>query len=507
MTTDMTSANFISFPSCSLRTKKIRFLSLDNGNQTVSTNEDLQKGTPLFLATDVLNGTAITPDNQPRIHARYSKLGLATKLMFPSGTKVSGLHGISRGVWFYSIQGVVKVTFEFHSSDHQIMVMDTLQDVWRKRHNASLLPLSITVKSIHSSRSKCTAELSTECGGMDKQAEMVENTIHSQLHDAEGQKDLRDISLSQKRHYTIVLRDNVPSKKRTLADFEKDNLIESSDPKSDCVDDRPCQQQMQRKYASDLSIHHTEEVSTDEEPCTPVFDRTKCWCHLLKSRLQGSATQVGCRERIMFGQELVTALEKFGERMCLMTDRELTLLCGMMNAVSSHHWNRPEGTVGGSPGGDCHGNSDTFLCAVAKWLGSTFHREVMAISERVEDFKLRNIDHINSLPQPERLVHTLFPKPMVEFVMCWVGTSNDEEGVTSSAGADAADSDCCRTQSSHGDKSKDDEDSVLEEHAHENLNPKACFPLVQFILEMANQTLISGMAHVIYPRLIQHTNI
>ena len=49
--------------------------------------QEMLSEVPVFLATDVLNGTAVTPDNQPRIHARYGKQGLATKLLFPAGEK------------------------------------------------------------------------------------------------------------------------------------------------------------------------------------------------------------------------------------------------------------------------------------------------------------------------------------------------------------------------------------------------------------------------------------
>lgn len=49
-------------------------------------------GTPLFLATDILTGTSVTADNQPRIHARYGKQGLATKLTITSG--VYNLKGV-----------------------------------------------------------------------------------------------------------------------------------------------------------------------------------------------------------------------------------------------------------------------------------------------------------------------------------------------------------------------------------------------------------------------------
>ena len=146
------------------------------------------------------------------------------------------------------------------------------------------------------------------------------------------------------------------------------------------------------------------------------------------------------------------------------------------------------------------------LGAVAEWLGTKFNAEVSAISERVEEFKLKNIDQITNLPQPEALVHNLFPKPMVDFVMSWMGSKDVQEFATVSAGkASTSNVNACSRVGVNSEIVM--QNTCIGTDDVRDSSAATCFPLVQFILELANQTLISGMAHVIYPRLVQNGNI
>ncbi|MCI4392489.1 hypothetical protein PGIGA_G00146550 [Pangasianodon gigas] len=106
--------------------------------------------------------------------------------------------------------------------------------------------------------------------------------------------------------------------------------------------------------------------------------------------------------------------------------------------------------------------SSPLLQAVASWLGRQFHEANSSVSQQVEGFKMRNIEHIKDLPPAEDLATELFPEAMRNLLIHWMGLS--EEAATWKR---------------------------LSE-----------YPIVLLILEFANHNLITGVAHVLYSSLI-----
>lgn len=106
--------------------------------------------------------------------------------------------------------------------------------------------------------------------------------------------------------------------------------------------------------------------------------------------------------------------------------------------------------------------SSPLLQAVASWLGRQFHEANSSVSDQVEGFKIRNIEHIKDLPPAEDLATELFPEAMRNLLIHWMGLS--EEAATWKR---------------------------LSE-----------YPIVLLILEFANHNLITGVAHVLYSSLI-----
>ena len=88
--------------------RKLRFLEWASSDQTDSISQTSPDGIPLFLGADVLSGCSIAVSNLPRMHAKFSKQGLAVKVNFPTPMRLQGVHGSARGVWFYSIQGLLE---------------------------------------------------------------------------------------------------------------------------------------------------------------------------------------------------------------------------------------------------------------------------------------------------------------------------------------------------------------------------------------------------------------
>ncbi|XP_062399310.1 uncharacterized protein si:ch211-110p13.9 [Sardina pilchardus] len=102
------------------------------------------------------------------------------------------------------------------------------------------------------------------------------------------------------------------------------------------------------------------------------------------------------------------------------------------------------------------------LQAVAGWLGRCFHAANSCISQQVESFKVRHIEHISDLPPSEELAAELFPEAMRTLLVHWMGLS--------------------------------EEAALWKRHSE--------FPILLLILEFANHNLITGVAHVLYSSLI-----
>uniref|UniRef100_A0A8C5LQK2 VPS33A core subunit of CORVET and HOPS complexes n=1 Tax=Leptobrachium leishanense TaxID=445787 RepID=A0A8C5LQK2_9ANUR len=86
---------------------------------------------PVFLGADVVAHTSVRTENHPKLHAKFSKKGLAAKLNFSSDFKFEKLRlaGAVNSLWFYSIQGVFRVAFDLYSREEQLAVIESLQAI------------------------------------------------------------------------------------------------------------------------------------------------------------------------------------------------------------------------------------------------------------------------------------------------------------------------------------------------------------------------------------------
>ena len=134
--------------------RKLRFLEWASSDQTDSISQTSPDGIPLFLGADVLSGCSIAVSNLPRMHAKFSKQGLAVKVNFPTPTRLQGVHGSARGVWFYSIQGLFRVCFEYYSREEQLECLAQLCVTWKQRFSDPPLhrEIDLDFQGLHSRR-------------------------------------------------------------------------------------------------------------------------------------------------------------------------------------------------------------------------------------------------------------------------------------------------------------------------------------------------------------------
>jgi hypothetical protein len=133
---------------------------------------------------------------------------------------------------------------------------------------------------------------------------------------------------------------------------------------------------------------------------------------------------------------------------------------------------------------ECRRNA--VLCMLSEWLGNQFRTLSPMVEEKVLTFKKEHIGCIDNLPPATEIIDSIFPRCMSLFVYHWLTKGENVPQFTQTTKS---------TIQTHGKKSKIDyhSDSVSK-----------IAPLAQIILEFANNTLISGVAHVVYAQVMQH---
>lgn len=167
--------------------RKLRFLEWASSDQTDSISQTSPDGIPLFLGADVLSGCFIAVSNLPRMHAKFSKQGLAVKVNFPTPMRLQGVHGSARGVWFYSIQGLFRVCFEYYSREEQLECLAQLCATWKRRFSDPPLQreIDLAFQGRHSrcltSRGLLEETSSTDDKPESRSTQTVENPLNPNL--------------------------------------------------------------------------------------------------------------------------------------------------------------------------------------------------------------------------------------------------------------------------------------------------------------------------------------
>lgn len=184
--------------------RKLRFLEWDTKNQRNPNCQESHDNIPLFLGADVLSGCSIAVSNLPRMHAKYARQGLAVKVNFPIAVRLQGVHGSARGVWFYSIQGLFRVCFEYYSREEQLACLTQLCPTWKKRFSDPLFQHEIELKIQDPSRRMETTQMA--CLETDDQTSLTK-TSDSNDNDKLCLTESRSTQTSET--YTLALHHNL----------------------------------------------------------------------------------------------------------------------------------------------------------------------------------------------------------------------------------------------------------------------------------------------------------
>ena len=410
-----------------LAKRRLRYLYHCEPNIVSTIPDKNKKCVPLFLGCDVVDECSYSSGNLPRFHAKHTRQGLATKVNFQSGVRIVGIHGTTRGVWFYSIQGLFKIAFEYYSREEQRSCLSKLRDNWERqildpvlmseinvvfenRAAENLPPCNVTLGSAKENVNSSTETMKTL--NVDEFVNHVNTAIDSYIN--ENQLSVKQYEVKQLKIYLSYInktRDANSFVYRTI------KLINA------------CLNTLLALSKQLESLEHSEDTPSDD---TTLVD------YPMSSNSFGSAKPSDNSSDGANGNHNGAFKE------------DLVTLC-----------------------------KEAVLCEVADWLGREFLNYHDKIGEQVTLFKQGNINNIGNLPSAYCLVGEVFPKFMRSFFCTWMRVPFFSQ-------------ESCETTL--------DEEGLQE-------NRTNLYPVIQLILELANESLVSGVAHVLMSQLLQSDSV
>ena len=395
--------------------RRLRYIYQYEQNTVCTKFDENKKCMPLFLGCDVLDecGCAVSVGNLPRFHAKHARKGFATKLNFQPGVRVLGIHGTTRGVWFYSIQGLFKIAFEYYNREEQKQCLCKLQLVWERQ--------------------------------------MFDPVLMPEMNVVFEQSTLGSESLSCGLTMNLAKKNVTPT--QVLSGVE--DFVGYVNKMIDIChhNDDPCLQQQIELLRTFLAC------VKDKEYLDPFLNRT---IKLVMKCLQFVTTVVRSQN-----SSNVKVYSGSPDNTC-----EGHIQSSEHSEIQSSNQNLGFNNLSDSQS-FCY--KESVILEIAQWLGAEFLKYQPVINEKVNSFKQRNMSSIRNLPSAENLVNEVFPFSMQALLCCWLQ-------VPLARSRNLADS----------------------ENSHDRSN---LFPVIQLILELANESLVSGVAHVLFSQLVQSDSV
>ena len=404
--------------------RRLRYMYYCEPN-IVSTNPDKNKRcVPLFLGCDVLDECSHSSGNLPRFHAKHARRGLATKANFQSGVRIVGIHGTTRGVWFYSIQGLFKIAFEYYTREEQKSCLFKLRDIWERQILDPVLMSEINVIFKNSA-----AESLPPCN--------------------------------------VTAKENVNSSTETMKTLNVDEFVNHVNTAIDSYINE-----------NQLSVKQYE------------VKQLKSYLSYMNEKQNSNSLVYRTMKLINACLNTLPALSKQLESFELSDDTPNDDTTLVNNPMSNNSFGSPKRSHSSSDGANGNQNrvfkedlvafcEEAVLCEVADWLGREFLNYHDKISEKVTLFKQANISNIGNLPSACYLIGEVFPKFMRSFFCTWMRVPFFWH--------------------------ESYEPTLHEKGLRENRTN--LYPVIQLILELANESLVSGVAHVLMSQLLQSDSV
>ncbi|KAM8961796.1 uncharacterized protein RCH25_037441 [Pelodytes ibericus] len=317
---------------------------------------------PVFLGADVVAQTGIRTENHPKLHAKFAKKGLSSKLTFSTDFKIEKLRlpGTVNSLWFYSIQGLFRVAFELYSREDQLAVMESLQELWKSRLKDHPLNKFYNLKCLENT--ECVVP---SCSYIDR--------LETQDHLLAWPSDSKN--KAQK----------VPHSIPDIAAVTEHNYCKSH-------------------------VSHPPEAAINDV----IFQRAKNLLDICTGKVFSLTEQLTTAVLMLF-DVMVQTLN--GQHYL---DKMISSIVHLLDAASYVFDKDSIQTEIPSV------YNNRLLFEVSSWLGNRFQSENECISQQVEEFKRRHIDRISDLPPAEELVAALFPQSMKVLLLNWMGLADKD---------------------------------------------------------------------------------
>ncbi|XP_069789339.1 uncharacterized protein [Narcine bancroftii] len=371
----------VCFPEWSVGARKYRFVFLSSSN-SLTLGQDFQENLiPLFLGADVIAKTSIRTENHPRIHAKFAKRGLATKLNFSSEFRFEGLKMpiMVNSLWFYSIQGLFRIAFEMYSKNQQLDVLVVLQNLWKARIGDPVLNEKYDITDLQN----FLGEELLENSRLDKWSHEVCSAFHPNIQRTQQLPDnLSRINVSFLDSTANQNDHNYCVQEETFLEETKTHIGNS--PHEEILSNNPVFIKFKSIYQT-FKILPIEVQKEHEKTIILLLD-------LVKLLIGETISAQKLADMMM---QLLTNLQDFITK----TETALT----EANSIYCSH----------------------MIYSVCKWLGHQFYSANAFISRQVEEFKTSHINKISDLPPAEELVDKLFPEAMKVLLLSWMGLDDN----------------------------------------------------------------------------------
>ena len=427
--------------SVKLSSRILKFLTLRTDKNAEKRYR--QNCLPLFLGADVLhNCGSYAMKNLGRLHSKFALDGLACKIKLPDGCRIKGIRGPGDVVWFYSIQGVFRVAFEYYGRSDLKVLLEKLQKIWLSRIEDPLTDQEIVIEK--DSEVDLEGELLTQKENEDmlKEVEAVqsygnEESSPTRCSDNSGAKahemseieppadnvndryrcNRRDCE-SEHTDINAVEAQSVPDGQTTSNSFaflqpERSDLIcdknvtLSDDPISQGSSKLSDNRNIDRNSESFQSFCPDDEAHKLMSVLRDVFDAESSLAIMISYLETFIQLCIAEKDNIVGKQSTSFPIKLMKDYMELKNSKEIE--------VPHDH--------------------ELAIHVLSSWVGEKFFMFKDLLKHNINIFKQENINSISDLPHPEEIIKTIFPSAMYSLVYLWVrgtgeglheGTENEE---------------------------------------------------------------------------------
>ena len=396
-------ATAINLPSVNIGNRKIRYMVV------LPSKIHSRCRTTLFLGADVLHNCGnFDLKNLGRTHGRYAEDGLACKVHLPKGYQIKGIRGVGDKVWFYSVQGLFRVAFNFYSKIELKFMLGKMVGLWMEAADETLLQANLLIKDIQDmvtddiifeniqvfDSQRCskgsTIEMNRDCDSLPCSNEVILESDASNFDKGESGGGILSGEDSRQRESELSSNFEIagfirPQCKSPVLKKAYGSIYNISNPEN-TVKER--EKDFHLENSIENAVSRLLQVFKDEQSCTLIASYIESFIDLLIDE----ETNISEQQSTSFPIKLIKDY--------------MDAKCNKMTELPLDH--------------------ELAIHIISSWVGDRFYLFKDIIKHNINSFKQTYIDSITELPSPEEIVRTVYPSAMYSLIYLWIrGTGED----------------------------------------------------------------------------------